>query len=162
MELLWDIANTIVGANTYFLLLLAIVVPATAAFFIVRHLRKVKQDVHRRVMADPGSFSTTQLGATTRVVERAKRVVESMAELAGASDTDSKHAKALRAKLIQAGFYDKQAVIVYFGLRFVMALGGLLIVLSVSLFVTGLKIGPVRVSSHRWRHWWAILRHRFF
>lgn len=119
MDALLDIVSSLVSDNTTLLMLAAAALPLTGVVFLVRHLRKVKQDVQRRVMADPGTFATTQLGATARVAKRAARVVESMAEMAGSGEMDTKQAKALRARLIQAGYYDKQAVGIYFGLRFI-------------------------------------------
>ncbi|MGE3642496.1 MAG: type II secretion system F family protein [Beijerinckiaceae bacterium] len=121
MEQLYAILTTIIGDNRLLLIGAAILLPAAGAFFVLRHLRKVKQDVQRRVMAEPGTFSTTQLGVTARLSARATRVIESMAKAAGADDLENKSAKELRGRLVMAGFYDKSAVKIYFGLRMVTA-----------------------------------------
>ncbi len=134
MDALLDILSSLVNDNSMLLTLAAAGLPLAGVFFLVRHLRKVKQDVQRRVMADPGTFATTQLGATARVAKRATRMVESMAEMAGASDIDGKQAKALRARLIQAGYYEKQAVAVFFGLRFILAFTAAIVTSTVFYF----------------------------
>lgn len=100
----------------YWLAVIAIV-PLVLGFLVVRHLRKVKQDVQRRVMADPGAFAATQLGAKARITARAARTMEAMAKVAGADNLKGNEAKELRTKLMQVGLYDQRAVLIYFGLR---------------------------------------------
>jgi len=105
------------------------------ALLILRRFRKIKQDVQRRVMADPGTFKATQLSASARVSARAARIAERMASLAGDNEMSRAQTKQLRGKLIQLGFYDRQAVTVYFGLRFLCAIGCAAIILAVFFIV---------------------------
>lgn len=121
IDTIYDLATTIISDNRLMLIVLSVCLPLAGAAFVFRHLRKVKQDVHRRVMADPGAFASTRLGPGARIAGRASRIMESMARASGADDLENKNAKVLRGKLVQAGYYDKQAVKIFFGLRFASA-----------------------------------------
>ena len=130
-------AGRLIEDNRTLLMVFAICLPVVAAIVVFRHLRKVKQDVQRRVMADPGSFAATRLGTSARSAARAANVLENMVKATGASDLENKSAKALRGKLVQAGYYDKKAVNVFFGLRFAGAAAFGLIGAVLSMYLMG-------------------------
>lgn len=117
---------------------IGLILPLVGGWIIFAHLRGVKQDVQRRVMADPGKFSTTTLASSTRVANRFKRTIEAVAAAGGIEELDEKAIKALRARLVQAGYMDRSAVFVFFGLRIVLAavaalLGGLVFIFYVGI-----------------------------
>jgi len=113
-----------ISGNALVLKVAAAAFPLAGLIFLLRHLRQVKQDVQRRVLADPGSFASTQMDASARVRAHASRMMESMARAVGADDLERKEAKALRGKLIQAGYYDRSAIGLFFGLRMCLAGAG--------------------------------------
>lgn len=137
LEIFYNMASRVIEDNKLLFMAFAICLPFVAAFVIAKHLRKVKQDVQRRVMADPGTFAATRLGTSARIAKRAADVMDNMIKASGASDLENKTAKALRGKLVQAGYYDKKAVMVFFGLRFAGAFGLGLFGAAVAMYFMG-------------------------
>lgn len=116
-----ELATTLLQDNRLLLWIVGLALPLGGAWLIFSHLRKVKQDVQRRVAADPGAFSTTTLKSTTRVANRFFRSIEQLASAGGVNDMNEKEMKVLRGKLIQAGFFDKSAILRFFGIRILVA-----------------------------------------
>ncbi len=107
-------------------------------FLVANHLRRVKQDVMRRVAAEPGTFSTTTLNSTARIANRMKHAVEAVALVGGVQNVDAKEVKQLRAKLVQAGYFDANYVALFFGLRLILGGSFAFIVAVLYLIVAGL------------------------
>ena len=116
-----ELFTALLQDNTTLLWIVGLGLPVAGLWLIVSHLRRAKQDVLRRVAADPGAFATTTLSSKARVANRIKRSIESAASAGGLDETAEKQMKALRAKLVQIGYFDKSSVALYFGLRVVTA-----------------------------------------
>ena len=133
---IFDLFAGILHDNQTILWIVGSAFPLFGLWLIFSHFRRVKQDIQRRVAADPGEFSTTILESGARIVNRARRTIESVAAAGGVEGMDEKSVKALRAKLVQAGYFDKSAVSFFFGLRLLLAAGlGISAALVFALFI---------------------------
>lgn len=112
-----DLLSFIVVDNASLFLVIAGGLVIFGMIFIFSHLRKVKQDIRRRVIADPGQIGATALDTRDRVKNRLLGVAESLSHASGAPGTESVQYKQLQFKLIQAGYFDRSAVPVFFGIR---------------------------------------------
>ena len=119
LDSIHDLIAFVISDNSSLLLLLASGMPIVAIVLIVTHLMKVKQDVRRRVVADPGQFATTTLAPKARIANRLQSAVENLANLTGEAKGEGKAIKDLQFKLIQAGYFSTSAIAFYFGLRLI-------------------------------------------
>ncbi len=133
-----DLAANLLQDNRVLLWIVGLALPLAGAWLIFSHLRRVKQDVQRRVAADPGTFATTTLKSSARVANRFFRSVEQLASAGGVEDMKEKDMKVLRAKLVQAGYFDKNAVLRFFGVRILAAAACALVAAGVIAFFFGI------------------------
>lgn len=131
-----DLIGFIINDNTSLLLLIASGMPLIAIALIIAHLRKVKQDIRRRVTADPGSFSAKALAPHKHVLNRLQSAIENLATLSGGGEDGGKAHKQLQFKLIQAGYFNRNAVTLFFGLRLVAASVAVLLAAGI-MMITG-------------------------
>lgn len=137
---LLELSVGLLQENAFSLWFVGLFLALLSAWLITSHLRKVKQDVQRRVIADPGTFSSTTLKSSVRITNRFYRTIEAIAAAGGVEDLRDSEVKALRAKLLQVGYFNKSAVRIFFGLRIVA--GAMLAFLMALVIVFFLGIDP--------------------
>lgn len=135
-----DIFGLLLSDNIGLLSIVGGILVVGGIWFVVNHLRKAKQDVQRRVNAEPGTFATTTLDPGARVIKRLQRSVESVAQAGGVEGMSERDVRQLRAKLVQAGYFDKSAVTFFFGLRIACAI--VLATLAAGVFTIVIGIEP--------------------
>ncbi len=105
--------------------LVALALSVSALGFLAFRLAKARTDVARRVTGDADEGGSRGRQAATNPAQNIKaRVGGLIGGLArSAGEDDAGGSSVLRARLVQAGFYDRQAVIWFFGARLAAALG---------------------------------------
>ena len=106
--------NDLFGNNEMLASVVAAGLCASAVLWIVNHLMDARGDIERRVNAAPIGEEAAPL-PPSGARETLGGLVTQMAGAAG--QTDWERSRVLRSKLIQAGYYDRQAVVWFFGAR---------------------------------------------
>ncbi len=128
----------IFDSDSTLMFVVALALGASAIGLIVPHLLKSRLAVQRRMAADakdgdaPVKAANPAAGGAR---ERLESFVGGLAETAGQGDQSQ--TRVLRTKLIQAGYYDKRAVVWFFGMR----LAGALLFAAVATLAT-LAVAP--------------------
>lgn len=130
-----NLLSFIVSDNALLFLVIAGGLIIFGMIFILSHLRKVKQDIRRRVIADPGQIGATALGSRQRVKNSLLGVAENLSHASGAPGAESVQYKQLQFKLIQAGYFDSSAVPVFFGIRIASGAAFVVVTLAALFFL---------------------------
>lgn len=106
------------GGDVVTMVTMAVIFFGSALFVLFTHFRNSREAVARRVSGEaqkaPGGPAPSEVPAVA-VKKAVGSFVDKLGKSAGQTEGDT--SRVLRSRLIQAGFYDREAVVWFFGLR---------------------------------------------